>query len=437
MSEQPLVLSAAEAPTSKEAIGHLLVFFSLVYLVEGLGQVVGLISQPLTYYLKQEHNWTPVQVTAFLTIFNLPWIIKPLYGMVSDFVPLFGYRRKSYLIVANVAAIAGYFWVTRLTAPADIAFALMLTAYAMAISSTLCGAVLVEHGQRLSESGTFVNQQWLWYNIAAMVAAIIGGQLVQRLSPTMALHVAAAIVGFAPLAVIGGTFFLISETKAKADLQGMKHTFHGLMSAFRRRHLWIIAGFMFLYYFSPGMSTALYYHMTDDLKFSQAYIGILGSIGSAGWVAGALVYRRFFGSLTLKHLLNLSIAVGTAASLLFLFFWNEPAAAVISFCAGFAAMLATVATLTLAADYCPKRAEGFSFAILMSIINLATTVSDNLGSFLYTNAFHRSLPPLIVISAGFTAFAFVLVPLLRLGAKRQGEPVEMRERMEPPGPGAR
>ncbi|MFZ0608741.1 MAG: hypothetical protein WAM75_13835, partial [Xanthobacteraceae bacterium] len=109
MSEQPLVLSAAEAPTSKEAIGHLLVFFSLVYLVEGLGQVVGLISQPLTYYLKQEHNWTPVQVTAFLTIFNLPWIIKPLYGMVSDFVPLFGYRRKSYLIVANVAAIAGYF----------------------------------------------------------------------------------------------------------------------------------------------------------------------------------------------------------------------------------------------------------------------------------------------------------------------------------------
>ncbi len=177
--------------------------------------------------------------------------------------------------------------------------------------------------------------------------------------------------------------------------------------------------------------------MTDDLKFSQAYIGILGSIGSAGWVTGALVYRRFFGSLTLKRLLNLSIAMGTAASLLFLFFWNEPAAAVISFCAGFAAMLATVATLTLAADYCPKRAEGFSFAILMSIINLATTVSDNLGSFLYTHAFHRSLPPLIAISAGFTAFAFVLVPLLRLGDKRQGEPVEMRERMEPPGPGAR
>ncbi len=437
MNEPPLALAAAEMPDSKANISRLLFFFGIVYVVEGLGQVVGLISQPLTYYLKEVHDWTPVQVTAFLTVFNLPWIIKPLYGIVSDFVPLFGYRRKSYLIIANLAACAGYFWVTELVAPTDIAFALMLTAYAMAISSTLCGAVLVENGQRLSESGTFVNQQWLWYNIAAMTAAVVGGQLVQRLDPTTALHVAAAIVACAPFAVIGGTVFLIPENRTRVDLKGMKETFRGLMSAFERRHLWIVAGFVFLYYFSPGMSTALYYHMTDNLKFSQAYIGLLGSIGSAGWVAGALVYRKLFGGLTLKNLLNLSIATGTVSTLAFLLFWNEPAAAVISFCAGFAAMLATVATLTLAADYCPRRAEGFSFAILMSIINLATTLSDNVGSFLYTHPFNRSLPPLIVISAAFTAFAFVLVPLLRLGNKRQGESVELHERMEPLGPIAR
>lgn len=434
---EPLAATLADTPESKPHIGRLLFFFGLVYVVEGLGQVVGLISQPLTYYLKEVHDWTPVQVTAFLTVFNLPWVIKPVYGIVSDFVPLFGYRRKSYLILANLAAFAGYFWVTKLVAPTDIAFALMLTAYAMAISSTLCGAVLVENGQRLSESGTFVNQQWLWYNIAAMSAAIVGGQLVQRLPPAAALHVAAAIVACAPFAVIGGAVFLIREKRTRVDLKGMKDTFHGLKSAFHRRHLWIVAGFIFLYYFSPGMSTALYYHMTDDLKFSQAYIGLLGSIGSAGWVVGALVYRKLFGALTLKKLLNLSIAAGAVSTLAFLLFWNEPAAAVISFCGGFAAMLATVATLTLAADYCPQRAEGFSFAILMSIINLATTVSDNVGSFLYTHAFNRSLPPLIVISAAFTAFAFVLVPLLRLGNKRQGEPVELRERMEPLGPVAR
>jgi len=172
------------------------------------------------------------------------------------------------------------------------------------------------------------------------------------------------------------------------------------------------------------MSTPLYFHMTDDLQFSQAYIGILGSIASAGWVAGALLYRRFFGHMSLRNLLNLSIALGIVTAASFFLLGGEVSAAVIYFCGGFSAMLATVATLTLAADYCPPHAEGFAFAVLMSIINFATALADNIGSFLYTHVFDKSLTPLILISAAFTAFAFVLVPLLRLGDKRQGDPVD-------------
>ncbi len=417
-------------------MSHLLWFFALVYVVEGVGQIGGLIAQPLNYYLKQVYGWTPLQITAYLTIFNIPWIIKPLYGVVSDFLPLFGYRRKSYLLLANAAAAAGFFLVTQLTVPDRLVFALMLTAYAMAISSTLCGAVLVEHGQRLQESGTFVNQQWLWYNIAAMAAAILGGQLVQRLAPTSALHVAAGAITCAPLLVIVATLLFIPEKKARINIEGMKHTLEGLRMAFRRRHLWIIAAFIFLYYFSPGLSTPLYFIMTDNLKFSQAYIGFLGSIAAVGWITGAYLYRRYIKRLTLKNLLNLSIAIGTVASLAFLFFWNEVAAAIISFCSGFAAMLATVATLTLAADYCPRRAEGFAFAVLMSIINLSTALADNLGSYLFTHVFHGRLAPLVVLSAAFTAFAFVLVPLLHLGKKRQGEPVALGA-VAPPPPDSR
>ena len=425
MDDQTPLPQTDRLSEDRRSIGRLLWFFALVYLVEGLGQIGGLISQPLNYYLKEVQGWTPLQVTAYVTIFNLPWIIKPVYGLISDFLPLFGYRRKSYLLIANAAAMGGFFWATQLSVPSELVLALMITAYAMAISSTLCGAVLVENGQRLHESGTFVNQQWLWFNIAATGAAILGGQLVQHLSPSAALHVAAGLVGIAPLAVITGTLFLIPEQRVSINVQGMKDTLHGLTASFKRRELWIVAGFIFLYYFSPGLSTPLYYAMTDNLKFSQAYIGILGSITSAGWVVGALLYHRLFDGLTLKQLLNVSIAFGTLATAAFLLLSNEVSAAIIYFCAGLAAMLATVATLTLAADYCPPRAEGFAFAVLMSIINFATSLADNVGSFLYTHIFQSNLAPLILVSAAFTAVAFVLVPLLRLGDKRQGQPLEV------------
>jgi MFS family permease len=404
-----------------------MLFFGLVYVVEGIGQTGGLIAQPLNYYLKQTFGWTPVQVSAYLTILNLPWIIKPIYGIVSDFLPLFGYRRKAYLVIANAAAAVAYGWVPQITQPSELIFVLLLTAYAMAISSTLCGAILVENGQRLGASDAFVNQQWLWFNIAALASGFIGGQLVERLSPAAALHAAAAIIAFAPLAVVFTAWFLISEPKNRINLPEMKKTFSSLLAAFGLRELWFVGVFLFLYYLSPGLGTPLYYHMTDELKFSQEYIGILGSISSAGWIAGALLYRRFLKGVTAKTLLNLSILFGTLTTAAFLLLWNELTAAVINFFSGFAGMIAFVATLTLAADYCPQRAEGFAFAALMSVANFSGALSDNIGSFLYEHLFNRHLDPLILVSAAFTALAFAFVPMLRLRDKRPGEPARAVE----------
>ena len=423
MKEPPSSAPADTPAAHRAATRRLMMFFALVYLVEGTGQIGGLIAQPLTYYLKQAHSWSASDVTAFLAIFNFPWIIKPIYGVFSDLLPLFGYRRKSYLIGANVVAAAAYLWSTQLTAPGQLVWALQLTAYGMAISSTVCGAVLVENGQRLKESGRFVNQQWLWFNAAAMASAIVGGQLVQWLPPTSALHAAAAIVAAAPLAVLLGTLFLIPEERTRIDGPALRETVGGLLAALKKRELWIVGLFLFLYYFSPGLATPLYYTMTDSLKFAQGYIGILGSIASAGWIVGALLYPRLFEGMSSKRLLNLSIVLGTGTTASYLLLFNEASAAVLSFCSGFSAMLATVATVTLAADYSAHRSEGFSFAVMMSLINLATASGDIVGSFLFDHLFHNKLAPLILVSAAFTAFAFVLVPLLRLGDKRQGEPV--------------
>ena len=299
---------------------------------------------------------------------------------------------------------------------------LLVTAYAMAISSTLCGAVLVENGQRLNRSDAFVNQQWLWFNVAAVMSAFLGGELVARLPPDGALHAAAAIIAFAPFAAIFGALFLIDETPSRLDFAELRKTFRGLLATFTHRELWLIGLFLFLYYLNPGFGLPLYYYMTDTLKFSQAYIGILGAINSIGWIVGALLYRKFLDGMTSRRLLNFSILIGTVTTAAFLLLSNEVSAAIINFFSGMAGIVAFVATLTLAADFCPKRAEGFAFAALMSLLNLASAVSNNLGSFLYEHAFHNRLAPLIVVSAAATAVIFLFVPLLRLGDKPSGAP---------------
>jgi MFS family permease len=403
------------------AISRLMLFFAVVYAVEGIGQAkVGVIWQPLVHYLKQAQGWTPLEVAASLAVLDIPWVIKPLYGLVSDFLPLFGYRRRSYLMISSLAAAAAYYWTGQAAAPSAIIVALVVTSVAMAASSTLCGALLVENGQRHNASAAFVNQQWIWFNVAVMAATLLGGWLTEAMTPSGALHAAAWIAALTPIAVLAG-LPLVQENASGSRREDLRNSTAGFAAALRSRTLWLIAAFLFCYYFSPGFGTPLYYYMTDRLRFSQTLIGALSSVTALGWIAGGVLFRFALSGMEVRALLRLSIVFGTATTLLYLALRDPASAVIVYFLAGAAAMVANIATLTLAAEHCPKGAEGFTFAALMSVINLASPVSDTTGAFLYEHLFNHRLAPLILVSAVSTAFVLVLLKLVDL-ARRPAAP---------------
>jgi predicted MFS family arabinose efflux permease len=395
-----------------DGTGRLMLFFAVVYAVEGIGQAKsGVVWQPLTHFLKQVHGWSPVEISASLAVLDVPWVIKPLYGLVSDFLPIAGYRRRPYLLLAASSAAAAFAWVGMLTTPAGIIPALVVTSVAMAVASTVCGGLLVENGQRLNASDAFVNQQWLWFNIATVLTSLLGGWLIEVMSAQGALQAAAWVAAAAPLAVVL-SLWLVHEDRARIDRAGFTLGLAALWAAFRSRDLWLIGAFLFCYYFSPGFGTPLYFALTDTLRFSQGFIGLLSAVSALGWIAGGLLYRYVIWRLPTRPLLNVSLVFGVASTLAYLGLVDPVSAVVIYFVAGMAAMVANVATLSLAAAVCPPRAEGFTFAALMSVINLAAPLSDTIGAVLYEHVFARHLAPLIVVSAVFTGFVLVLVPFV-------------------------
>ena len=99
------------------------------------------------------------------------------------------------------------------------------------------------------------------------------------------------IAAAAPLAVVASSIALVDERRADINLDELKRTLRGFLDTFRSRTLWFVAAFLFLYYFSPGFVTPLYFHMTDNLHFSQGLIGVLSSVSAVGWIAGGLLYR--------------------------------------------------------------------------------------------------------------------------------------------------
>jgi hypothetical protein len=46
------------------------------------------------YYYKDIKELDTTTLTKILLVFKIPYLVKPIYGLLIDFVPIFGYKKK-------------------------------------------------------------------------------------------------------------------------------------------------------------------------------------------------------------------------------------------------------------------------------------------------------------------------------------------------------
>ena len=82
----------------------------------GLGAFVTTIAQPgvigrlpLQLLLKRELHFSAQTLAAFMIVATFAWNVKPLAGIMSDAFPLFGTRRRHYMLLgAGMAAVCWF-----------------------------------------------------------------------------------------------------------------------------------------------------------------------------------------------------------------------------------------------------------------------------------------------------------------------------------------
>jgi predicted MFS family arabinose efflux permease len=213
----------------------------------------------------------------------------------------------------------------------------------------------------------------------------------------------------------------IREAPAPADRQAFRRTLAAIQEAFSERDVWVVAGFILFWTFSPSFGPAFLCYQTDTLKFSQQFIGILSSLSAVGFVVGAIIYAPLSRRVSLKRLINVAIAGGVIGTLAYLLYRDWISAMVIDTVLGCVAMITQLAFLDLAAKACPRRVEASFFALLMSVYNLGVKGSQITGGYLYDWV---GFTTLVWISTVATALTWLLVPLIRI------DRIEARARAE-------
>jgi predicted MFS family arabinose efflux permease len=402
----PIAVIVRLNPFKTAEARRLAALFAIVYFAQGMWS---LPNQAMAIVLKERDALSAGQVADFMLMATVPWLVKPGYGLLSDFVPLFGRRRKSYFLVASGLAAAAGFTLALLPHHDYWRVAGLFTAmgFGLAFTDVLTDALMVENGRARGLTGAFQSVQWFAIYAASILVGVLGGYF----ATTRDLHAAFLLAACFPLVSFTVAVLVVREPRRRFDHDAFRETWTAIRAALRLRELWLVAGFIFFFNFSPSFGPAFLYYQTDVLKFDQQFIGILSSLNAVGYMIGALIYAPLSRRAPLKTVILWAIGATAIATFAYLVYRDRASAMIIDTGFGVLAMLTQLALLDLAAKACPPRVEATFFALLMSVYNLAVQLATNVGARLYDVI---GFTGLVFASAGMTALAYVLVPWVRI-----------------------
>ena len=382
------------------------------FLVIGLGLFVvagpTVAELPLKFLLKNHLHAGPTAMAGFFALAGVAWFLKPLAGMLSDSVPLWGTRRRGYLLASSVLAVA--LCVLLALVPKRYGPLLWtvaaLNAMAVMISS-VAGGLLVEAGQRGGMTGRLSALRQMIGGLAGVLAGPVGGYLA-----TLAFGWTCAAGAMLFCVLIPVVAFGLPERRVGRIRGEVGANLRAQWGAMRQsRALWLAAAFLFLEQISPGFGTPLFYYQTNVLKFSPTFLGLLSLVtGVAGFV-GIVLYGVLCGRVPLRGLLTGGIPLSALGSLLYLGYRSHGSALVIEGANTLLSIGVAVALTDLAARATPRGCEALGYSLLMGASNLAVSASDVLGSWL-SEKHHVPLPDLIWINAVTSALPLLALPLL-------------------------
>ncbi len=372
---------------------------ALVYFNQGIGS---LTSQPLFFYLKETLHLSTSSIQYLTSLITIPWIIKPLYGWLSDTYPLGGYRRKSYMILSGLLGVCTALFIGIVPALPLLALYALLVLDAMggAMKDVAVDGIMVEEGRRHGITGKIQSIQWGSLTFATVITGVAGGWIAEHFD----YHLSFKLVALVPAMVAGLALFYKEPPASRREASV------SMKEVLKNKRLLLSMLFLFLFWFSPSFGVPVLVKMRDDLHFSKFAMGLISTLGSACSILGAVWYWKTSRTLDIKKWLMISVVVSGISTFAYLYL-TAVSVMVYAILFGIFSMAIQLIVMDFSARICPKGQEATTFALITSVLNFGMFLSGLAGGKLYGWIGYQGL----VIISGITTFLCLpLIPYLKI-----------------------
>ncbi|KAK7260981.1 hypothetical protein RIF29_27284 [Crotalaria pallida] len=359
-----------------------------VVVVNGISQGLGdaFFSVGTKYYMKDVQKVQTSEAQVYAGITSIPWILKPLWGLLTDVLPIFGYRRRPYFIFAGFLGVVAMLLLS-LHENLHLALALLsLTAgnAGEAVADVTMDACVAQNS--ISHPSLAADMQSLCAfssSVGALLGFSISGIFVHLIGPMGVFGLMTLPTG---LVILVG--FLLDEPRmSNFSYRQVKQNFFdagkAMWTTLKREDVWRPCLYMYLSLaLSLNILEGMFYWATDSKggpSFSQESIGFIFSVSSVGSLIGAILYQYALKDYAFRDLLfwtQLFYGLSGMLELILVLRWNLKIGIPDYFFVVIAESIGQMTNrlkwmpmLVLSSKLCPSGIEGTFFALLMSIDN--------------------------------------------------------------------
>lgn len=367
------------------------------YFVQG---ALGISRLAISFFLKDDLHLSPASSSALMGIAIIPWLIKPVYGAVSDIFPIYNLRRKPYLVIASIIGTAS--WLSLATLVNDVPSVVLATtcaSFSNAFTDVVVDSLVVEKSRGVStaKAGELQSLCWGVSAFGGLLTAYFSGSLIEHFG-TRGIFL---ITAFLPLITGVLSYIYIDEQpvapanpqeKESGDtlVNTFKTKFIDLFNVLKLKSVYLPTLFVFLWQATPNTDSALFYFQTNVLNFGPEFLGSVRLTCSIASLLGIALFNTTLKQLPIKSIMKWSTIISVPLSLtqvLLVTRWNlelgipdKMFALVDSAVLTVLGQVAFMPTLVLAARISPIGVEAIFFASLMSIYNASGATSNELGA---------------------------------------------------------
>lgn len=373
-----------------------------IYFCQGL---LGISGVALPLYLRNQ-GWTIGDVTAIMALASIPWVFKILYGILSDSFPVWGMRRRYYIIFYLLCSSLG--WLLLLLFPPtkfSILSCLLIANLGFSGVDVVTDGLIVERSSKAT-SAFYQGLAWGSRSLGAIIGGIGGGFLAALWEPRSVFMLTLMI----PLFAIPSLFIFREKNWPRTPFHSALEPLGRCFKLLKETNFQAFLGLLLISSLSSAFGMPFFFFMHEVLGFKETFLGTLASLGWLGAMMGSLIFLTALRKISIRHTIQIAIVINSLNIFSTFFIFNETSALIIVVVGGAMSCLVMLPMMSLAAVLTRHTGvESAMFAILMSAYNIGQIIFGFLGGRLYNWV---GLYPLIAFTAIISLSGLIFAQLI-------------------------